>query len=146
MLAEPLVVGESAYENPPGIPHPLHREFHNGNGVFIPKKEYSAAGRTRGARMERRLAAILAADVVGYSRLMGEDEVGTLARLKACRQELIDPAVEEFHGRIFKLMGDGALMEFASVVDAVQCAGAIQRRMASYDQGAPDGRRIRFRI
>jgi adenylate cyclase len=67
--------------------------------------------------MERRLSAILSADVVGYSRLMGEDEVGTLARLKACRRELVDPAIEEFHGRIVKLMGDGALVEFASVVD-----------------------------
>ena len=63
--------------------------------------------------MERRLTAILAADVVGYSRLMGEDEVGTLARLKTCRRELVDPAIEEFHGRIVKLMGDGALVEFA---------------------------------
>ena len=96
--------------------------------------------------MERRLTAILAADVVGYSRLMGEDEVGTLARLKSCRRELIDPAIEEFRGRIVKLMGDGALVEFASVVDAVQCAAAIQRRMADRDQGAPEARRIRFRI
>ena len=96
--------------------------------------------------MERRLTAILAADVVGYSRLMGEDEVGTLARLKTCRRELVDPAVEEFHGRIVKLMGDGALVEFASVVDAVQCAAAIQRRMAGHDQGAPEAQRIRFRL
>ena len=96
--------------------------------------------------MERRLAAILAADVVGYSRLMGEDEVGTLGRLKTCRRELVDPAVEEFHGRIFKLMGDGALVEFASVVDAVQCATAIQRRMVGHDQGAPEAQRIRFRL
>ena len=96
--------------------------------------------------MERRLSAILAADVVGYSRLMGEDEVGTLERLKTCRRELIDPAMEEFHGRIVKLMGDGALVEFASVVDAVQCAATIQRRMASHDQGAAEARRIRFRI
>jgi TolB-like protein/class 3 adenylate cyclase/Flp pilus assembly protein TadD len=96
--------------------------------------------------MERRLAAILAADVVGYSRLMGDDEVGTLARLKACRRELVDPAIEEFHGRIIKLMGDGALVEFASVVDAVQCAVAIQRKMASYDAEIPEVRRIRFRI
>jgi adenylate cyclase len=96
--------------------------------------------------MERRLTAILAADVVGYSRLMGEDEVGTLARLKACRRELVDPVIEEFHGRIIKLMGDGALVEFASVVDAVQCAAVIQRRMASYDQGVPETQRIRFRI
>ena len=96
--------------------------------------------------MERRLAAILAADVVGYSRLMGEDEVGTLARLKACRKELIDPAIAEFHGHIIKLMGDGTLVEFASIVDAVQCAAAIQRRMADYDQSASEARRIRLRI
>jgi adenylate cyclase len=96
--------------------------------------------------MERRLTAILAADVVGYSRLMGEDEVGTLARLQGCRRELVDPAIEEFHGRIIKLMGDGALVEFASVVDAVQCAAAIQRRMAGRDQGAPEAKQIRFRI
>ena len=96
--------------------------------------------------MERRLTAILAADVVGYSRLMGGDEVGTLARLKACRRELVDPAIEEFHGRIVKLMGDGALVEFASVVDAVQCAAKIQRRMAGHDQGAPEAQRIRFRL
>ncbi len=96
--------------------------------------------------MERRLTAILAADVVGYSRLMGEDEVGTLARLQSCRRELVDPAIEEFHGRIIKLMGDGALVEFASVVDAVQCAAAIQRRMADRDQGTAEARQIRFRI
>jgi adenylate cyclase len=96
--------------------------------------------------MERRLTAILAADVVGYSRLMGEDEVGTLARLKTYRRELVDPAIEEFHGRIVKLMGDGALVEFASVVDAVQCAAAIQRRTAGHDKGAPEAQRIQFRI
>src|SRR5882757_162751 len=91
-------------------------------------------GRLR-ASMERRLTAILAADVVGYSRLMGDDEVGTLERLKSCRRELVDPAIAECHGRMIKLMGDGALVEFASVVDAVQCAAVIQRRMASRDQG-----------
>jgi adenylate cyclase len=96
--------------------------------------------------MERRLAAILAADVVGYSRLMGEDEVGTLARLKSCRRELVDPAIEEFHGRIIKLMGDGALVEFASVVDAVQCAAAIQRKMAGREQGTAADKQIRLRI
>jgi adenylate cyclase len=96
--------------------------------------------------MERRLAAILAADVVGYSRLMGEDEAGTLQRLKACRRELIDPAIAEFHGRIVKLMGDGALVEFASVVDAVQCAATIQRSMAENEGGNPEVRRIRLRI
>jgi len=88
--------------------------------------------------MERRLTAILSADVVGYSRLMGEDEVGRLERLKACRRELIDPAIEEFRGRVVKLMGDGALVEFASVVDAVQCAARIQRGMPGRDQGVPD--------
>lgn len=96
--------------------------------------------------MERRLAAILAADVVGYSRLMGEDEVGTLARLVACRKELIDPAIAEFHGHIIKLMGDGALVEFASIVDAVHCAAAIQRGMSDYDQSTSENRRIRLRI
>jgi TolB-like protein/class 3 adenylate cyclase/Flp pilus assembly protein TadD len=96
--------------------------------------------------MERRLSAILAADVVGYSHLMGEDEVGTLSRLQSCRRELVDPAIEQFRGRIIKLMGDGALVEFASVVDAVQCAAAIQRRMAGRDQGAPEAKQIRFRI
>ncbi|MER9950108.1 adenylate/guanylate cyclase domain-containing protein [Mesorhizobium sp. M0047] len=96
--------------------------------------------------MERRLTAILAADVVGYSTLMGEDEVGTLERLKSCRRELIDPAIKEFRGRMIKLMGDGALVEFASVVDAVQCAAAIQRRMAVRDQDTSDSRHIRFRI
>jgi TolB-like protein/class 3 adenylate cyclase len=96
--------------------------------------------------MQRRLAAILAADVVGYSRLMGEDETGTLERLKTCRQQSIDPILEQFHGRIVKLMGDGALVEFASVVDAVQCAAAIQRAMASYEPDIDEARRIRFRI
>ena len=116
------------------------------SGAFVPKKGVQCGWKTQDARMERRLTAILAADVVGYSRLMGEDEVGTLARLKTCRRELVDPAIEEFHGRIVKLMGDGALVEFASVVDAVQCAAAIQRRMAGHDQGAPEAQRIQFRI
>jgi class 3 adenylate cyclase/TolB-like protein/Flp pilus assembly protein TadD len=96
--------------------------------------------------MERKLTAILAADVVGYSRLMGEDEVGTLARLKTLRRELVDPTIEQFHGRIIKLIGDGALVEFASVVDAVQCAAAIQRRMAGHNQGVLEAQQIRFRI
>ncbi|HKG72742.1 MAG TPA: tetratricopeptide repeat protein [Aestuariivirgaceae bacterium] len=96
--------------------------------------------------MERRLTAILAADVVGYSRLMGEDEVGTLARLKTCRRDVVDPAIQMYHGRIIKLMGDGALVEFASVVDAVQCAATIQRSMSKYDQGVPEAQHIRFRI
>jgi adenylate cyclase len=96
--------------------------------------------------MERRLTAILAADVVGYSRLMGEDEVGTLEGLKSCRRELIDPEIKKHHGRMIKLMGDGALVEFASVVDAVQCAAVIQRRMADRNKGTAEARQIRFRI
>lgn len=82
-----------------------------------------------GERVQRRLAAILAADAVGYGRLIRADEVGTLARLRAHRAELIDPQIAEHDGRIVKLMGDGALVEFASVVDAVRCAAAIQRAM-----------------
>ncbi|PAP92094.1 adenylate/guanylate cyclase domain-containing protein [Mesorhizobium wenxiniae] len=96
--------------------------------------------------MDRRLTAILAADVVGYSRLMGEDEVGTLEGLKSCRRELIDPEITKHHGRMIKLMGDGALVEFASVVDAVQCAAVIQRRMADRNKGTAEARQIRFRI
>nr|MBA3446970.1 guanylyl cyclase [Pseudaminobacter sp.] len=96
--------------------------------------------------MDRRLTAILAADVVGYSRLMGEDEVGTLEGLKSCRRELIDPEIEKHHGRMIKLMGDGALVEFASVVDAVQCAAVIQRRMADRNKGIAEAGQIRFRI
>ncbi len=96
--------------------------------------------------MERRLAAIMAADVVGYSRLMGEDEAGTLAALKAHRQELIDPEIAAHSGRIVKLMGDGTLVEFASVVDAVECAVAIQRGMGGRHDGVPEERRITLRI
>src|SRR5271155_4147024 len=97
-------------------------------------------------RVERRLAAILAADVVGYSRLMGEDEEATLAALKTLRRELIDPKVKEHHGRIVKTAGDGALVEFASVVDAVRCAVEIQREMADRTADVPTERRIAFRI
>jgi class 3 adenylate cyclase len=97
-------------------------------------------------RPERRLAAIMAADVVGYSRLIEEDETGTLARLKAHRTEFIEPLVAEHHGRIVKLMGDGALCEFGSVVDAVACAVAIQRGMPERELAVPEEQRIRFRI
>jgi adenylate cyclase len=96
--------------------------------------------------VERRLAAILASDVVGYSRLMAADEAGTHAHLKALRRELIDPKIAAHHGRIVKLTGDGALVEFASVVDAVQCAVEIQRTMAERETEVADDRRIRFRI
>ena len=98
------------------------------------------------SRAERKLAAILAADVVGYSRLMGADEAGTHARLKAHRKEFIEPAIAEYHGRVVKLTGDGALVEFGSAVDAVECAVAIQRGMAEREAGAPEDRRLRFRI
>jgi len=97
-------------------------------------------------RVERRLAAILAADVAGYSRLMGADEEGTLAALKACRRELIDPKIAEHRGRIVKTTGDGALVEFASAVDAVRCAMEIQRAMGERNAVIPEDRRIEFRI
>jgi adenylate cyclase len=94
----------------------------------------------------RRLAAILAADVVGYSRLMGADEEGTHERVKAHLVELIDPKIGEHHGRIVKTTGDGVLAEFASVVDAVRCAAEVQRGMLDREADLPDERRIRFRI
>jgi class 3 adenylate cyclase/pimeloyl-ACP methyl ester carboxylesterase len=96
--------------------------------------------------LERRLAAILATDVVGYSRLMERDEAGTLAALKLHRAELIEPATATHHGRIVKLRGDGALAEFASVVDAVECAVEIQHGMALRNVEVPKERRIDFRI
>jgi TolB-like protein/class 3 adenylate cyclase len=97
-------------------------------------------------RVERRLAAILAADVAGYSRLMGADEEGTLAALKAARREVTDPRIGEHHGRIVKTTGDGLLVEFASVVDAVRCAVDIQGGMAERNAGTPAERRIEFRV
>jgi adenylate cyclase len=97
-------------------------------------------------RVKRRLAAILAADVAGYSRLMGADEAGTLARLKAHRRELIDPNITEHKGRIVKTTGDGLLIEFASVVDAVQCAVKVQAAMAERNAEVTAERRIEFRI
>src|SRR6266849_1874197 len=97
-------------------------------------------------RVERRLAAILAADVAGYSRLMGEDEEGTHAALTALRPELADPKIAEHRGRIVKTTGDGLLVEFASVVDAVRCAVEIQREMTLRNNGVPEERRIEFRI
>jgi len=97
-------------------------------------------------RVERRLAAILAADVAGYSRLMGIDEEGTLAALKGHRRVVIDPKITEHRGRIVKTTGDGVLVEFASVVDAVRCAVDIQRLMAERNAAVPQERRIEFRI
>jgi adenylate cyclase len=98
-----------------------------------------------GGRVERRLAAVLAADVAGYSRLMGADEVGTLVALKALRREVVDPAIAQHHGRIVKTTGDGMLVEFASAVDAVTCAMAVQEKMAERT-AEESGPRIQFRV
>ena len=98
------------------------------------------------ARVQRRLAAILAADVAGYSRLMGADEEGTLAALRELRRELADPKIKEHRGRIVKTTGDGLLVEFASVVDAVRCAVEVQQEMAERNVGVPEEQRIQFRI
>src|SRR5207248_11046091 len=95
---------------------------------------------------ERRLAAVVAADMVGYSRLMEVDETGTLARLKTHRVELIDPAIAKNRGRIIKTTGDGMLAEFHSVVDAVLCAAEVQRRMARRNADVAPPRWIQFRI
>src|SRR6187397_3177138 len=98
------------------------------------------------ARVERRLAAIMAGDIVGYSRLMGADEEGTLRQLKAHRKELVDPKITEHRGRIVKTTGDGMLVEFVSVVDAVRCAVEIQRGMAERNANLPTDSCIRFRM
>jgi TolB-like protein/class 3 adenylate cyclase len=97
-------------------------------------------------RVERRLAAVLAADVVGYSRLMGIDEEGTLARLKAVRKALVDPTIAAHRGRIVKTTGDGMLVEFASAVDAARSAVEVQRGMTEENDGLPQDKRIEFRI
>jgi TolB-like protein/class 3 adenylate cyclase len=98
------------------------------------------------ARVERRLAAVLAADVAGYSRLMGRDEEGTLANLKSLRKTLVDPTIAAHRGRIVKTTGDGMLVEFASAVDATRCAIEIQRGMAAQNAEVPQERKIEFRI
>src|SRR5215471_19250306 len=97
-------------------------------------------------RVERRLTAILAADIAGYSRLMGADEEGTLAALKTLRREVTDPKIKEHRGRIVHTTGDGLLSEFASVVDAVRCAVEVQREMAARNTGVQAEQRIDFRI
>ncbi len=97
-------------------------------------------------RVQRRLAAIMAADVVGFSRMMGEDEAGTLAQLKTLRRELFEPKTTQFGGRIFKNTGDGALAEFGSANDAVQCAVEIQRALVRRNVDVPEDRRITLRI
>src|SRR6516165_7081026 len=97
-------------------------------------------------RAERRLAAILAADVAGYSRLIGADEEGTLNRLRAIRTEVIEPTIAGYRGRLVKTTGDGFLVEFASVVDAVRCAAEAQQAMASRNAGVAEAERIELRI
>ncbi len=96
--------------------------------------------------MERRLAAILVADVVGYTRLMGDDEAGTLGRLTELREQVLEPLITKHHGRVVKLMGDGLLVEFASVVDALACAVAWQTSVAEREAAADEGKRFKFRI
>jgi adenylate cyclase len=94
----------------------------------------------------RKLAAILVADVVGYSRLAGADEDRTLARLRGLRSDLIDPAIAAHHGRIVKRTGDGSIIEFRSVVDAVRCAIEVQNGLIERNAGVPEDRRIEFRV
>jgi adenylate cyclase len=120
------------------------RATHHPHGFHILSEvDFPAKGETR---MERRLAAVLAADMAGYSRLMGIDELGTLARLGTHRTELIDPAIAKNHGNIIKTTGDGMLVEFQSVADAVRCAVEIQQRMARRNADVAEDRQIRFRI
>ena len=95
---------------------------------------------------ERRLTTILAADVAGYSRLMAADEAGTFARLKAHRKELLEPKTAEYHGRVVKLTGDGALMEFGSVVDAINFAVDVQQAMVERNAKVPEDRQINYRV
>ncbi len=96
--------------------------------------------------MERRLAAIMVTDVVGYSRLIRANEEGTIAALKSLRADLIDPKIDEHHGRIVKLMGDGMLAEFASVVDALRAAADTQHALSEYNADLPEDKRIEFRV
>ena len=97
-------------------------------------------------RVQRRLAAILTADVVGYSHFMEVDEEGTLARLKSLREELFDPKVAEYHGRIVKIIGDGVLVEFASAVDAMRCAVEVQHDLTERNSATPENHRLELRV
>src|SRR4051794_13278903 len=119
----------------------------------VPKRGYLLAAEPepveptpKGPRVERRLVAILAADIVGYSRLIEADEAATLAAIEGLREQAIDPLLAEHKGRVVKLMGDGAIVEFASVVDAVACAVAIQKAVGARQSDVPADRRIVFRI
>src|SRR3954471_19503540 len=97
-------------------------------------------------RTERRLAAILAADIAAYSRLIGADEEGTLARIRSIRAEVIDPAIAAHRGRLVKTTGDGLLVEFSSVIDALRCAVDIQHQMADRDAGVRAAERLEYRV
>ena len=97
-------------------------------------------------KVSRRLAAVFASDMVGYSRLIGLDKEGTIARQQALRREFIDPQIAEHAGRIVKTIGDAVLVEFPSVVDAVRCAVAVQEGMPSFESDVPEDRRIRYRV
>src|SRR5215468_4044248 len=121
------------------------RGHRNRHGMMARPAHRSAALSTAD-RVERRLTAILAADVTGYSRLMGLDEEGTLAQLKAHRRALVDPKITEHRGRIVKTTGDGMLVEFASVVDALRCAVEVQRGMVERNAQVPQDKRIEFRV
>jgi TolB-like protein/class 3 adenylate cyclase len=140
LMSRPPRLGAAVARPPPG---------EQTKGRSIRRLEFStvASGEVflSGERVERRLTAILAADVAGYSRLMGLDEAGTLARLRAHRRELIDPKITEHKGRIVKTTGDGILVEFPSVVEAVACAVAVQRGMADRNVSTPEDQRIVFR-
>src|SRR5436190_15641997 len=122
----------------------LSRPKLGGQRGVIMRSERSAPLSTE--RVERRLTAILAADVAGYSRLMGADEEGTLGQLKAHRRALVDPKIAEHGGRIVKTTGDCMLVEFASVVDALRCAVEVQRGMAERNAQVPQEKRIEFRV
>src|SRR5437763_9601650 len=98
------------------------------------------------AKIERRIAVVLCADVVGYSRLIGSDEEGTLAALNSVRRDIVDPTIADYRGRTVRSMGDGLLVEFNSVVDAVQCAIGIQNAMTARPVEQGFNRQIRFRM
>ena len=117
-----------------------------GQPIIIRPRAVQEAPLLAKERIERKLAAILAADIAGYSRLMGADEERTLARLKAHRREHIDPKISEHRGRIVKTTGDGILIEFPSVIEAVSCAVAVQRGIAERNAGTPEEQRITFRV
>ena len=135
-------------EVPTTFERPILRLTRESHPTKLSSADFAPCGRDHVAKekVTRKLAAIFAADMVGYSRLMEADEEGTIARQKDHRKELIDPKIAEYHGRIVKLMGDGMLVEFASVVDAVRCAVEVQQAMVVREADVPEERRIRYRV